>query len=272
MYISTIRNANATGVISTYAFKTKVHIIHTAPNYMTTIILPYPISEKDIFIGNNHLFQAHIATPTTLIIKPITYAYGVSTDLVILDNKLRFVYRVISGKPKNANFLIYVKNPWNSVAVNNQFKNSLNIYKKQIQSAYAVKEQKLVKDTLLLQKDKTFIIKEFLKLNKYPENITQNHKNLTLTIKYISRAGGYDYIAYKLINDSPYIYNVANVTIGINNIPYGIYKDGLLKPILQNTITNGFIIFKAKTKDKNINLLVTAATSNQKVLQYKFNF
>ena len=273
MMFSLTTKVIAMPVISTYAFKQKIHIIHLAPGYVATVVLPFAVTPNHVFIGNPNEFQAQIVNNgKTIIVKPITYAYHVSTNMVILG-KYQFVYKLISGKPENANSLIYVKNPWTDSEVASLMNNKLKTYELQLNRKYEIKKIALLKEIKLLQTDKKFIISEFLKLNKVDINSSESHRGVTLKLKYVSRAGKYDYVKYKLINDSGVMYTVVNVTVSKNNVPLSIYKDDLLKPVKPNSIVEGFIIFKTNKKDlNNFNLLMTAASKNSKLMQFNESF
>lgn len=258
---------------NTYAFKRTIHVIHLAPGYMATIVLPFVVEPNHVLVGESSLFRAKVIDNGKVItVKPITYAYHVSTDLVILGKTYKFVYKLISGKPSNANMLVFVKNPWTDTAINGMIKDKLIKYEERLREAYSSKRIKMMAEIKKLNADKQFIISEFLKLNKVNLNQEETHRGVTLKLEYVSRAGNYDYVRYKLINNSNISYTVVNVAVFNNNVPLSIYKDDLLHPLKPNTITKGFIIFKDTSKVKSGFTLAVTSTNKQKILEFKLSF
>ena len=255
----------------TFAFHKEVHTIFTAPGYMSTIVLPEKALK--VFLGNASAFRARVYGKE-VIIKPVIKKYGEQSDLVILTKNLSFAYRIISGTPENADFLVYVKSPWTGTYVKNAFDRILKLKEQKLYARYKTKFIKLATLSREVKKDKRFALKLLLKVNREKLNQTQTgdsgHFKITLTS--ISRADGYDYIFYKVVNNTERGYLFVNVNVSNNNKLMPVEKAGLLgKTIKPLSIKTGMIVFKAVNKQYNNIAADFVFSVNRRLKKYDFN-
>jgi hypothetical protein len=240
------------GVIGkTFAFHKEVHTIYTAPGYMSTIILPEKALK--VFLGNASAFRARVYGKE-VIIKPVIKKYGEQSDLVILTKNLSFAYRIISGTPENADFMVYVKSPWSGTYVKNAFDRILKLKEKKLYDRYKAKFIKLETLSREVKKDKRFAIKLLLKVNtqKLNQTLTGDNGHFKITLTSISRADGYDYIFYKIVNNTDRGYLFVNIDVSHNNKLMPVEKANLMgKTIKPLTIKQGMLIFKSVSRNYN---------------------
>jgi hypothetical protein len=268
-YANNIKYVYSGRIGKTFAYHNLVHTIYTAPGYLTTIILPSKALK--VFLGNTSNFRAS-AYGKDIVIKPITYKTGAETDLVILTKKLKFSYRIISGTPKMADFIIFVKSPWSGTYVKNAFDRKLKIKEMKLQKIYQDKFERLAKLNKKIKNDKRFVLGLMLKINKVKINQSQTALNgkFKVKINFISRADGYDYISYKIINNSAELFLFLNENARHNGHILPIYKSNLInKTFKPLTIKTGLIIFKAK-KAQPVNLILMFS-ENKIIKKFSFN-
>ena len=266
-----IKYVYAGRVGKTFAFHKEVHTIFTAPGYMSTIILPEKALK--VFLGNSAAFRVRVYGKE-VIIKPVIKKYGEQSDLVILTKNLSFAYRIISGSPQGADFIVYVKSPWSGTYVKNAFDRILKIKEARLEGRYKTKFIKLETLNREVKKDKRFALKLLLKVNKEKLNQTQTGDNghFKITLTSISRADGYDYIFYKVVNNTNRGYLFVNVNVSDNNKLMPVEKAGLMgKTIKPLSIKTGMIVFKAVNKKYNNIAADFVFSVNRRLKKYNFN-
>ena len=266
-----IKYVYAGRVGKTFAFHKEVHTIFTAPGYMSTIILPEKALK--VFLGNASAFRARVYGKE-VIIKPVINKYGEQSDLVILTKNLSFAYRIISGTPENADFIVYVKSPWSGTYVKNAFDRILKLKEQKLYARYKTKFIKLETLSREVKKDRRFALKLLLKVNKEKLNQTQvgDNGHFKITLTSISRADGYDYIFYKVVNNTNRGYLFVNVNVSNNNKLMAVEKAGLMgKTIKPLSIKTGMIIFKAVNKQYNNISANFIFSVNRRLKKYNFN-
>ena len=266
-----IKYVYAGRVGKTFAFHKEVHTIFTAPGYMSTIILPEKALK--VFLGNAGAFRARVYGKE-VIIKPVINKYGEQSDLVILTKNLSFAYRIISGTPERADFIVYVKSPWSGTYVKNAFDRILKLKEQKLYARYKTKFIKLETLSREVKKDKRFALKLLLKVNKEKLNQTQigDNGHFKITLTSISRADGYDYIFYKVVNNTNRGYLFVNVNVSNNNKLMPVEKAGVLgKTIKPLSIKTGMIVFKALNKQYNNISTDFIFSVNRRLKKYDFN-
>jgi hypothetical protein len=266
-----IKYVYAGRVGKTFAFHKEVHTIFTSPGYMSTIVLPEKALK--VFLGNASAFRARVYGKE-VIIKPVIKKYGEQSDLVILTKNLSFAYRIISGTPENADFLVYVKSPWTGTYVKNAFDRILKLKEQKLYARYKTKFIKLANLSREVKKDKRFALKLLLKVNKEKLNQTQTGDNghFKITLTSISRADGYDYIFYKVVNNTNRGYLFVNVNVTNNNKLMPVEKANLMgKTVKPLSIKTGMIIFKAVNRQYNNISADFIFSVNRRLKKYGFN-
>ncbi|MHB8231514.1 MAG: hypothetical protein ACYDDB_01255 [bacterium] len=265
-----IKYVYAGRVGKTFAFRKEVHTIYTAPGYMSTIILPEKALK--VFLGNSSAFRSRVYGKE-VIIKPVINKYGEQSDLVILTKNLSFAYRIISGTPGRADFIVYVKSPWSGTYVKNAFDRILKKKEKKLEGKYKNKFKKLKILSREIKEDKRFAIRLLLKVNmqKLNQTLTGDNGHFKITLESISRADGYDYIFYKVVNNTDRGYLFVNVNIGGGNKLMRIEKAGLMgKTIKPLSIKTGMIVFKAVSKQYDNISAGFVFSVNRRLKKYDF--
>ena len=235
--------------------KNIVYKLNTAYGYISVITLP--VIPLNIAIGNSSAF-AYNVLGNQIFVKPLSYNKKVSTNMEILTKYGLLNVLIKVTNDKSVAFNLDLAKPGSGMFYKNYLEHKLQVLKVKLKSAYAAKYTSLAAMRKTVAKNKSYVEKLILSINKQKIDVSANKKNVSFTIIYKSKIGHKYYLRYMISNSknnyvilhSLYIYDENSAWYGASSKK----EARILNPpsnlkFMPREVYKGVIVYN----DKNVN-------------------
>ena len=179
--------------------KNIVYKLNVAYGYVSVITLP--VIPLFVTIGNTSEFQYKVLGPQ-IFVQAQSYNKKVSTNMEILTKYGLLNIKIKITSKKDVAFDLDLAKPGNGIFYKNYLAHKLNILKTKLKKKYLAKFQSLIAMKDQIAKNKTYVEKLILSINKKTINASANKNNVSFTIIYKSKIGNKYYIKYMVSNST----------------------------------------------------------------------
>lgn len=232
-----------------------IYKLNTHYGYESIITLPG--IPKDVTVGDKADFNCQTLGNQILVL-PQSYSKKVSTNMEILMKQGLINVELVTSSKKDVTYDLDLTTSEIGGAENDYIKAKLAKSKAELSRQYGAKYARLAAEKKKVAKDKTYVEKLILSINKEPLNISASKGDLSFTILYKSRIGNKLYIAYEISNatndyvvlHSVYLYGVKSSWIGQSSKSEADVLNPLANlKIMPREVYKGYIVYQ----DKNAN-------------------
>ena len=179
--------------------KNIVYKLNVAYGYVSVITLP--VIPLFVTIGNPSDFQYKVLGPQ-IFIQAQAFNKKVSTNMEILSKYGLINIEIKITSKKDVAFDLDLAKPGNGIFYKNYLQHKLNVLKAKLQEKYSAKYQGLIAMKNKVAKNKAYVEKLILSINKNIINASANKDNVSFTVIYKSKIGSKYYIKYMVSNST----------------------------------------------------------------------
>ena len=179
--------------------KNVVYELNVAYGYVSVVTLP--VTPLFVTIGNPSDFLYKVLGPQ-IFVQAQAYNKKVSTNMEILTKYGLINVEIKITSKKDVAFDLDLAKPGSGIFYKNYLAHRLNILKTKLKKKYLAKFQKLIAMKNQIAKNKTYVEKLILSINKKNINASSNKNNVSFTIIYKSKIGNKYYLKYMVSNST----------------------------------------------------------------------
>lgn len=179
--------------------KNIVYKLNTAYGFISVITLP--VIPLNVAIGNSSAYAFNVLG-NQIFVKPLSYNKRVSTNMEILTKYGLINILIKITNKKDAAFNLNLSSPSSGMFYKNYIANKLRLLESKLYNRYMSKYKTLSALKKQVDKNKLYVERLILSINKQPVNVSSNKHNVSFTVLYKSKINNKYYIKFMVSNST----------------------------------------------------------------------
>ena len=179
--------------------KNIVYKLNTAYGFISVITLP--VIPLNVAIGNSSAYAFNVLG-NQIFVKPLSYNKRVSTNMEILTKYGLINILIKITNKKDAAFNLNLSSPSSGMFYKNYIANKLRLLESKLRNRYMSKYKTLSALKKQVDKNKLYVERLILSINKQPVNVSSNKHNVSFTVLYKSKINNKYYIKFMVSNST----------------------------------------------------------------------
>ena len=179
--------------------KNIVYKLNTAYGFISVITLP--VIPLNVAIGNSSAYAFNVLG-NQIFVKPLSYNKRVSTNMEILTKYGLINILIKITNKKDAAFNLNLSSPSSGMFYKNYIANKLRLLESKLRNRYMSKYKTLSALKKQVDKNKLYVERLILSINKQPVNVSSNKHNVSFTVLYKSKINNKYYIKFMISNST----------------------------------------------------------------------